>query len=141
MAAYSVMGEAEHRELAMPCDFRVLEAAGAGWFNLLHFHSPFPMIALAREYPVHAVNWDDGTSMPPLGEGKRLVGKAVVGGIDQWGTLQRGTPEEVRAQAFQAIEACGGRGMMLAGGCTYPVTVPEGNLIAARRAVEEYAAR
>jgi hypothetical protein len=43
----------------------------------------------------------------------------------------------VRAEGREAMAACDRRGMVLAGGCTYPVTVPEGNLLAARRAVEE----
>ena len=95
------------------------------------------MLLLGREYPCHAVNWDDPTSEPGLGEGKQiLAGKAVFGGIDQWGTLQQGTPEAVHAEAQEAIAGCGGRGMLLAAGCTYPVTVPEGNLLAARQAVE-----
>jgi uroporphyrinogen decarboxylase len=136
-AAFSMMGEAEHRLLAMPYDLRILDAASGGWFNLLHLHSPFPIMSVAKEYPVHAVNWDDRTSVPPLPDGRLIAGKAVAGGINQWGTLQRGTPEDVRAEAFQAMESCGGKGMMLSGGCTYPVTVPEGNLIAARRVVEE----
>lgn len=136
-AAASVMTVAEHREWGVPYDLRVLEAASAGWLTILHLHSPYPTLALAREYPVHAVNWDDRTSEPSLGDGKRQVGIAVVGGVDQWGTLQRGTLDDVRAEARDAIAQCEGRGMLLAGGCTYPLTVPEGNLLAARRAVED----
>jgi uroporphyrinogen decarboxylase len=137
-AAASVMSESEHRELGVPHDLRVLEAASGGWLTILHLHSAYPTLELAREYPVRAVNWDDRASEPSLGVGKEIAGgKAVFGGIDQWGTLQRGTPGEVQAEARDAISACGGRGMLLAGGCTYPLTVPEGNLLAARRAVEE----
>ncbi len=135
-AAASAMPESEYREWGVPYDLRILEAASSGWFNILHLHSPFPFLALARDYPVQAVNWDDRTSEPALGEGKRVAGKAVIGGIDQWGTLQRGSPADVEAEAADAIAACDGRGMILAGGCTYPLTVPEGNLLAARRVVE-----
>lgn len=138
-AAFSVMPEAEYREIALRYDLRVLAAASSGWFNILHLHSPYPMMSLGREYPVQAVNWDDRTSEPSLGEGKRQLGRAVCGGINQWGTLQQGTPAEVRAEAREAIAACDGRGMLLAGGCTYPLTVPEGNLLAARQVVEELA--
>ena len=139
-AAVSVMGEAEHRDVVMPYDLRVLDATRSGWFNILHLHSPYPMVHLAREYGLPAVNWDDRTTEPGLGAGRQLTGLAVFGGIDQWGTLQRGTPDAVGAEAREAIAACGGRGMLLAGGCTYPLTVPEGNLLAARRAVEEISA-
>jgi uroporphyrinogen decarboxylase len=138
-AAASVMPEAEYRELGVPHDLRVLEAAGDGWFNVLHLHSPYPMLQLAREYPVQAVNWDDRATEPSLGVGKREAGIAVFGGIDQWGTLQRGTPDDVRAEGREAIAACDRGGMLLSGGCTYPLTVPEGNLLAARHLVEELA--
>ena len=136
-AAASMMTVAEYREWGTLYDLRVLGAASRGWFNILHLHSSYPMLDLAREYPVRAVNWDDRASEPSLGVGKELAGKTVIGGVDQWGTLQRGTPDEVRAEAREAIAACDGRGMLLAGGCTYPLTVPEGNLLAARRIVEE----
>ncbi|MCC6174157.1 MAG: uroporphyrinogen decarboxylase [Chloroflexi bacterium] len=136
-AAHSVMSEAEYRELGLRDDLRVLEAAQRGWFNVLHLHSPFPMLPLAREYPCQAVNWDDRTSEPSLRQGKQILGgKAVVGGINQWGTLQQGTYAQVQEEAREAIAACDGRGMILGGGCTYPLTVPQGNLLAARRAVE-----
>jgi uroporphyrinogen decarboxylase len=136
-AAASQMTDAEYREWGVPYDLPTLEAAAGGWFNILHLHSPFPLLTLAAEYPVQAVNWDDRASEPSLGEGKRLAGKAVLGGVDQWGTLQRGSPDDVRAEAREAMAACEGRGMVLAGGCTYPLTVPEGNLLTARRAVGE----
>lgn len=135
-ASYAVMSEAEFRALAMPYDLRLFAAASAGWCNVVHFHRKRPMLGLAREYPVQAVCWEDRTSEPNLGEGKRLTGKGVFGGINHWGTLQQGSPAEVRAEALDAIAGCDGRGMVLSGGCTPPITVPEGNYLAARRAVD-----
>lgn len=135
-AAASVLSETEYRERCLPLDRRILEAAGSGWLNVLHLHSAFPYLGLARELPVQAVNWDDRLSEPPLADGRQIAGTAVFGGINQWETLQRGTPDDVRAEAAQAIAACGGRGMLLSAGCTFPLTVPEGNLLAARQAVE-----
>ncbi len=70
-AAASVMSESEYRELGLPYDLRLLQAASGGWLNILHLHSPYPLLGLAREYPVQAVNWDDRTSEPSLGVGKR----------------------------------------------------------------------
>lgn len=137
-AAHSVMSDAEYREFGAPYDLQVLEAAADGWLTVLHLHSPYPMIQLAREYPVQAVNWDDRTSEPSLAEGQRMTGKAVFGGISQWGTLLRGTPSDVEAEAREAMAACRVRGMLLSAGCTYPPLVPEGNLLAARRVVETH---
>lgn len=138
-AAASVLGEAEYRERCLPLDRRILEAADGGWLNVLHLHSAFPYLALARELPVQAVNWDDRLSEPPLAEGRQVAGRAVFGGINQWVTLQQGSPEDVRAEARDAIQQAGGRGMLLSAGCTFPLTVPEGNLLAARHVVEESA--
>lgn len=136
-AAGAVMSAAEYRELGTPYDLEVLDSAGRGWFNILHLHSHYPMIELGREYPVQAVNWDDRVTVPSLAEGKRITGKAVLGGIDQAGTLLRGTPDDIRREAFEALRACGERGVALTGGCTYSPMVPEGNLLAARAAVDE----
>lgn len=138
-SSFVLMSEAEYRELGMPYDVRVFEAASAGWCNVFHFHGPYPMLRLAREYPIHAANWDDRTTDPSLGEGKRLTGKAVFGGINHWGTLMTGTPDEVAAEGREAMAACAGRGMLLSGGCTYPLGVPTGNLVTVRRLVEEVA--
>jgi hypothetical protein len=42
----------------------------------------------------------------------------------------------VEAQVHDAIRQTTGRWLIVAAGCTYPVTAPECNLIAARRAVD-----
>jgi len=135
-AASSVMTEAEYRAVGAPYDLQVLEAAADGWLNVLHLHSPYPMLALAREYPVQAVNWDDRASEPDLATGKRLVRKAVFGGLHQWNTLLQGTPADVEAEAREAMAACEFRGMLLSAGCTYPPLAPAGNLLAVRRVVD-----
>ncbi len=136
-AAYSVMSEGEYREVGLPYDLRMLEPVSAGWFNVLHLHSPYPMMGLAQEYPVQAVNWDDRSTEPGLEEGQQLVNKTVMGCVSQWGPLLQGTPDDVRAEARGAVRACGGRGMMVTAGCTYPLAVPEGNLQAARHVVDQ----
>jgi uroporphyrinogen decarboxylase len=46
-----------------------------------------------------------------------------------------GTPEQVRTEARQAIEATGGRRFILGTGCVTPITAPRANLRAAREAV------
>jgi len=63
--------------------------------------------------------------------------KAVIGGLAQWETLLRGTPEQVRAQARDALEQTGGRRHILGAGCVTPITTPTCNIWAARRAVEQ----
>ena len=47
-------------------------------------------------------------------------------------------PQQVIEEAHQAITASGGRRHILGTGCVAFTTVPYGNLMAARRAVETY---
>ena len=135
-ASYDVMNEEEYLHFGRPYDLAVLAAAADGWFNMLHLHSQHPMFALVADYPVQAINWHDRTAGPSLSEASQLFPGAVVGGIEQNHVLHFGIPDDVEAQVHDAISQMNGRRLIVAAGCTYPVTVPEGNLIAARQAVE-----
>ncbi|HIC88303.1 MAG TPA: uroporphyrinogen decarboxylase [Anaerolineae bacterium] len=136
-ARYPLLSEAEYREFGRPYDLRVLEAAEAGWFNLLHLHGNDIMFDLVADYPVQAVNWHDRETPPSLTEGMGRITGAVVGGIRQWETLLRGDPDQVRAEVADAIRQTGGRRLIIGTGCVTPITVPTSNIRAARQAVEE----
>jgi hypothetical protein len=47
-----------------------------------------------------------------------------------------GTPDLVKAEALDAIQATGGRGLILGTGCVMPTIVPRANIFAARQSVE-----
>jgi uroporphyrinogen decarboxylase len=64
---------------------------------------------------------------------------AMVGGLRQWETMLRGTPDWVRAEAQSAIEETAGRRIIVGTGCVTPITAPLGNIQAARRSVEREA--
>lgn len=138
-ASFDAMSREEHDRFARPFDLQVLRAANenSGWFNVLHLHGQFPMFAELADYPVPAVNWHDRAAGPSLAEAMRIFPGALAAGVEQWVTLHFGTPAEVEAQVLDAIAQTGGRRLIVAAGCTYPLTVPEGNLLAARRAVEK----
>ncbi len=135
-ASYEVMSVAEYQQFGRPGDMEVLEAASRGWFNILHIHGRYPMFTELADYPVQAVNWHDRSAEPSLKEALGLFRGALIGGVEQYQVLHFGTPAEVTAQVQDAIKQVGGRRLIIAAGCTYPVTVPECNLIAVRRAVE-----
>ena len=61
---------------------------------------------------------------------------ALCGGLRQWETMLRGTPDQVTQEAQTALAATGGRRFILGTGCVTPITAPTGNLVAARQAVE-----
>jgi len=138
-ASYDIMSEGEYRELGRPADLKIIAAASKGWFNLMHLHGVSPMFDLVKDYPVAAMNWHDRAAGPSLETAAKLFKGAVVGGVEQYQTLQFGIPDEVKAQVDDAIKQMNGRRLIVAAGCTYPLAVPEGNLIAAVKAVKAVA--
>jgi uroporphyrinogen decarboxylase len=83
------------------------------------------------------LNWHDVETPPSLAEAKNRTNKTLCGGIRQWETMMRGTPEKVAEEARAALEATGGRRFILGTGCVTPITAPTCNIMAARKAVEE----
>ena len=130
------MSEHEYREFGIPYDRRLLDAASGLWLNVLHLHGNRVMFDLLGEYPVHAVNWHDRETLPSLREGQGRIKGAVLGGLRQWDTMLRGTPEELRLEAEEAIQQTGGRRFILGTGCVTPITAPWANLRAARAVVD-----
>jgi uroporphyrinogen decarboxylase len=135
-ASYEHINEREYREFGIPFDRRLLDAASGLWLNVLHLHGNRVMFDLLGEYPVQVVNWHDRETPPSLREGRDGIKGAVLGGLRQWETMLRGTPEEVRAEAEEAIQQTGGRRFVLGTGCVAPITAPWANLRAARAVVE-----
>jgi len=89
-----------------------------------------------KKYPVDAVNWDSH-EYTPVSQGKKLLGDkfSIVGGLNHKTTLRTGTPEQVEAEAKQAIEDAGeGGGFMLGPGCTVFQDMPRENYNAVARA-------
>lgn len=118
-ASADAMPLAEYEEMLLPLDRKVLDACSGGWFNMLHLCGPRQHFELARMLPAGCVNWqkqDEGN--PTLSEGRRLSGKAVVGGLHRQTPIADGTPEQVREQAEQAVADAGNRGFLLAPGCS-----------------------
>jgi uroporphyrinogen decarboxylase len=135
-ASYDFLCESEYEEFGIPFDQRLLEAASGLWLNVLHLHGNRVMFDLLADYPVQVVNWHDRETPPTLREGKTRVQGAVLGGLRQWDTMLRGTPEDVRREAKDASQQTDGLGFILGTGCVTPITAPWANLRAARDSVE-----
>ncbi|MGD8623612.1 MAG: uroporphyrinogen decarboxylase family protein [Anaerolineae bacterium] len=135
-ASWALLCDREYEEFGMPFDRRLLEAADGLWLNVLHLHGDRVMFDLLADYEVQVINWHDRETPPSLGEGQTRFPGAVLGGLRQWNTMLRGTPEEVRQEAADAIAQTGGRRFILGTGCVTPITAPWGNLRAARDAVD-----
>ena len=137
LARQGIMSEAEYETFGKPYDQAVLEAVQGAPFNLLHICGPKVYFNTILNYPVHAVNWASiGQDNPDLVEARRLTGKAVVGGVDENGALQNGTPDQVIQEAREAIRATKGVHHLLTPGCATNPDVPVANLHALRKAAD-----
>ncbi|MBI2455943.1 MAG: uroporphyrinogen decarboxylase [candidate division NC10 bacterium] len=138
-ATPEVLSPEEHRTFVEPSDLRVLRATtGSEAIVLLHLHGDLPYLTdLAATYPAQALNWHDRRTRPSLGEAMGQVSQALVGGLDERGSMITASPEAVRAQVHDAVAQCGGRRLLAGPGCVVDLRVPEANLTAARQAVED----
>lgn len=136
---YGLLSANEFDEFCRPYDLQILEAAKDLWLNMLHLHGEAVMFDRVLDYPVAIINWHDRQTQPGLAEAQKRFAGVVCGGLRQWETMVLGSPEQVRAEARDAIEAAGSRRFILGTGCVLPTTAPRGNILAARQAVEEAA--
>ena len=136
-ASKDAMPEAVYREMVLPIDVGVLERLPRqAWFNAVHLCGSNLNFGLARDFPAQAVSWSvHNQGNPSLTEGRTMSGRAVMGGLGQRSSLLYGPPAEVEAEARRAIAETGGRGLLLAPGCSVPTRARDINLAAMASAV------
>ena len=136
-ASAGMMTTEEYDRWLFPLDERILRALPeSAWFNVLHLCRGRLHFEIARRLPVQAISWsvaDAGN--PSLAEGRKLSGKAVMGGLGHRTTLYRGSPEEVISEAREALHETGGERFLLAPGCSVPPGARAENLVAMMKAV------
>jgi uroporphyrinogen decarboxylase len=117
-------------ELLFPIDKRFLEALPAqAWFNVLHLCGSHVNMDVARRLPVQAVSYSiHNRGNPSLADARKLTGKAVMGGLEQRKVLVSGPSVTIERQVKAAISSTGGRGLLIAPGCSVPPRAPEANL-------------
>ena len=127
------------RRWSRPYDLRLLAAAGASPFHMMHVCKGDAQLAEFADYPVGAWSWDTSSpANPTIAQGLALVRGAVVGGIGHEAELQRG-PEAAVAAFQHAYRETGGRRWMFAPGCSMPPDTPDATLAALRDAVDRVA--
>lgn len=131
-AGRGVMSEDVYRDLVLPYDQKVLGALPSrAWFNVLHLCGSNLNFGLARDLPSQVVSWSiHNQGNPSLAEGREIAGRAVMGGLSQRSTLVYGPPAKIKTEAHRAVKDTGGRGLLLAPGCSVPPRVREVNLAA-----------
>lgn len=135
MAQPKLATEEQFQTWGVPYDQRVLNAVRDETdFLLLHIHGDeiyFDLLVPA--YPVDAVNWHTRIAGPSLQDAQAKFDGALVGGLTEE-VLVAGHPDEVRAQAVDAVEQMDGRRMIVGAGCVTPITTPQENIEAVRKA-------
>lgn len=132
-ANYQLLSEDEYALFGRKFDFEIFEMVNDKWVNMLHLHGNHVMFSLFCNYPAQIINWHDRESYPTLQEGKELFPGVVCGGLQRTHTMELGTPDQVRAEAQEAITSTGNRRFILGTGCVLQTTTPTANIIAAIR--------
>jgi len=136
-AQYGLLSEVEYTEFGRAFDLEVLEPTQELWLNMLHLHGVNVMFDLFVDYPVQIINWHDRETPPDLRSAKDRYPGVVCGGLRRQETIVLGTPQEVIAEAQDAIEQTDGVRFILGTGCVTPTIAPYGNILAARKVVEQ----
>ena len=131
-ASNDAMRENVYRETLLPYDVGILQQMPAeAWFNAVHLCGSNLNFGLARDLPAQVVSWSiHNQGNPSLAEGRTISGRAVMGGLGQRASLLYGPPPEVEAEARRAVAETGGRGLLLAPGCSVPPRARDVNLAA-----------
>lgn len=131
-ASKDALPEQQYRDLVLPTDLAVLNRLPEeAWFNVLHLCGSNLRFELSRDLPPKVVSWSiHNQGNPTLAEGRKISGKAVMGGLGQRATLLYGPPPEVEAEARKAMGETGGYGLLIAPGCSVPPRARDANLAA-----------
>ncbi len=137
-AQYGLLSEPEFAEFGQAYDLRILAAAQSLWLNLIHLHGSAVMFDVVAHYPPAILNWHDRETSPSLAEARAKCSNVLCGGLRQWDSMVLGTPEQVYAEAQDAIQQTDGQRFILGTGCVLPVTAPNANIQAAIRAAQSW---
>lgn len=137
-ASYGLLSREEFLTFGKAYDQKVLEAAQSLWLNMAHIHGEDIMFDLVADYPVQILNWHDRHTPPDLTQARQMFSGVLCGGLRRWETMVLGASEQIRQEAHEAIVATGGRKFILGTGCVLPIVAPYGNIVAARRSVEDH---
>ncbi len=129
-AGKGVMPEAAYRKFALAYDVHILKSLPkAAWFNVVHLCGSNLHFDLAREMPAQVVSWSvHNQGNPSLAEGRRILDRAVMGGLAQRSTLVYGPAAKIEAEARRVVEEAGPQGLLIAPGCSVPPRVRDANL-------------
>jgi uroporphyrinogen decarboxylase len=130
------LSDADFLDLGKRYDLELLGAIrDRAGFLLLHACRENILADLVADYPVDAINWEVQKTRPTLSEARSIWSQTLVGGLDRFGALLHGTPNDVRAEVRQVLAEAGRERFIVSAGCAIPTDCPPANLLAAREAL------
>ena len=105
-----------YQNLVRPTDLKIVGHASAGSFNILHVCGRAMNFRAFAEYPVQAINWADRAAGPSISDVRDWLRPTICCGVDNLETLPNGTPQDVAAEAGEAIKAASPRPMIVSPG-------------------------
>jgi uroporphyrinogen decarboxylase len=137
-AQYGLLSNQEYEYFGKRYDLQLLDAAQEFWLNMLHIHGKNIMFDKLADYPVQIINWHDQETTPSLEEGKENYPGVVCGGLRRQETMVLGSHEDVIQESSDAMKETDGERFILGTGCVVPINAPYGNILAARKVVENF---
>ena len=123
--------EAQYLEFGCPYDLRVLNAAGHGFFNIIHVCKSNNMLPLFRDYPAQVISWNPYESGNlGIGQAAQITDKIFLTGADQNNVLLNGPANAVTKQVDEAIRQVPIGRLIVAPGCALKVGTPDEHLSA-----------
>ncbi|MEN4012718.1 MAG: uroporphyrinogen decarboxylase family protein [Bellilinea sp.] len=135
-AQFDLLSIPEFEAFCRHYDLKTLRNATDFWLNIGHVHGENILFDQVMDYPVNILNWHDRQTSPTLAEAQHRYKGTVCGGLKQWETMLLGDKQAVVKEAKDAIRQTNGFRFVLGTGCVIPITTPHGNILAARRAVD-----
>ncbi len=136
-ASYRIMTEQEYADFGKHYDLPVLQDVGDLWANMVHLHGNDIMFNLIADYHVQMMNWHDRETPPALSDALKIFPRTLCGGLSRIDTMVLGSTEQIHEEIRQAVEITGGKRLLISTGCVLPQTAPYGNIMAARKFIEE----
>jgi len=127
----------EYDNFGKKFDLELLKAAQSLWCNILHLHGTNIYFDSITDYPVNIINWHDRDTSPSLQEAFLKYKSFLCGGLKRE-TISLGTPLEIEQEIREAVSQVSGKRLLLGTGCVVPSIAPYGNIMAARRMVDNH---
>lgn len=121
--------EDQYLEFGRPYDLKVLDAASAGFFNIMHVCKINNMLPIFRDYPVPVLSWnpfEEGNLS--IAQADQITDKIFLTGADQNGPLLKGSVDDIKKQVSESLGSVSKGRLIVGPGCAVKVNTPEENL-------------